>query len=670
MIHSQETIGWEGPGEPRPPDWPKVPGYEVLRELGRGGMGVVYRARQVSDGRLVALKLIRDGALAGEQDRARFRLEAEAAARMQHPNVVQIFEVGEHNGLPFFAMELIEGGSLDTHLAGQPMSPRQAAELVLALAEAIEHAHARKIVHRDLKPANVLMRRSGVASGGVVSGESASLPLTTHHSPLTPKIADFGLAKRLDGESTAWTQAGAVLGTAAYMAPEQAEGRVGAIGPAADIYSLGAILYELLAGRPPFVNESWGQTVWQVLHVEPTPPSLLAPDVPGDLDSICLTCLEKEPARRYASARALADDLRRFLDEQPVAATPLSGHERLVRLAERDGYRLGDEIGRGPRSVVYRAVYEPLKQTVAVKVFAADLCPREAWEERLAAGAALWASLAHPQIATVQRAGWWNASGYVVMDYVPQGSLAERMAQHCSPHAPREGSGASSRAGEAAEPRSVTRSVTPTMKRPRINQALDLVVQLAELANYLHRQGIVHGNLKPSNVLLAADGIPRVSDFRLTGGLFQQPALLGKPAVAPDATPAGDDDPAGLCYLAPELLDDSAAEPRPYTDIYGLGLILYELLAGRPPFVGGTASEVAEQVRSQDPAPPSQWNKEVTPSLDAVCLRCLRKNPWRRYYRVYDLLTRLRYLRDNPGGELAPGQWWLRRRGPVRDDTS
>ncbi len=626
MIHSQETIGWQGPGEPRPPDWPAVPGYEALGELGRGGMGVVYRARHRASGRLVALKLIRDGALAGPQDRARFRLEAEAAARIDHPNVVQIYEVGEHHGLPFFAMELIEGGSLDKLLAGQPLPTHAAAELVRTLAAAIEHAHAQKIVHRDLKPANILLEQGGVVSGGVVSGRADHTPLTTHHS-LVPKITDFGLAKRLDDDSTAWTQPGAVLGTASYMAPEQAEGRVGAIGPAADIYSLGAILYQLVAGRPPFVNDSWNQTVWQVLHDEPPPVSRFAADVPRELEAICLTCLEKRPERRYASAQALADDLSRFLDARPVAAVVRDEHGRLVRLAERDGYRLGDEIGRGPRSVVYRAVYEPLQQTVAVKVFAAGLCPREAWESRLAEGAELWSALAHPQIASVHRAGWWDGSGYVVMDFVPQGSLAYR-----SPHAPREGR--------------VTRSVTGT---------LDLLVQLTELVNYLHRQGIVHGNLKPSNVLLAADGIPRLADFRLTGGLF-----VGE-------LPQPDSAASSLNYLAPELVAGDAmpgtpVEPRPYTDIYGLGLILYELLAGRPP-IDPAAGDVLAQVRTHDPAPPSEFNRDVTPPLDAVCLRCLRKNPWRRYYRVYDLLTRLRYLRDNPHGDLEAGQWWLRKRG-------
>jgi serine/threonine protein kinase len=515
---------------PEVPPWPTIPGYEILEELGRGGMGVVYKARQVSLNRLVALKLIRDAALAGPQDRARFRIEAEAAARMRHPNIVQIHEVGEHQGRPYFAMELVEGGSLEKQLAGQPLPARQAADLVRTVALAVQHAHARHVVHRDLKPANILL-----VSGGAVSGERSGglAPLTTHHSPLTPKITDFGLAKRLDSESTAWTRDGAILGTASYMAPEQAAGRVRDIGPAVDVYALGAILYELLTGRPPFQADSWNQTLQQVLHDEPAPPTRLQSDLPPDLETVCLKCLEKEPGRRYTSAGELADDLGQFLAAKPVTAVPLDARERLARLAGREGYQIVGAIGRGPRSTVYHALYGPLKQPVALKVFRAGTCTREEWEARLRRAAELWATLAHPQIVSVQRAGWWDDTAYLAMEYVPQGSLGGKVTGQSYP----------------------------------VRRALRLVEQVAEIVSYLHRQGIVHGNMKPSNVLLAADGIPRLVDFRLTGGLFLNPLPAG------DLEAGRSQEPAGLGYVAPELVRDPSAEPRPYTDIYGLGLI-------------------------------------------------------------------------------------------------
>jgi serine/threonine protein kinase len=601
MSEHPVTGAWSATPGARPAESPTVPGYEILEELGRGGMGVVYKARQVSLKRLVALKMIRDGALAGPQEAARFRIEAEAAARMRHPNTVQIHEIGEHGGRPFFAMELVEGGSLDKYLAGRPQPAPWSAELVRTLAGAVQHAHEQRVIHRDLKPANILLSFSGRSqNGGGGAAPFCERPL----NEAAPKISDFGLAKRLDAQSTAWTREGAVIGTAGYMAPEQAAGRVRDVGPAVDVYALGAILYELLTGRPPFQGDSWEQMVLQVLQEEPAPPTQLRADVPHDLETICLKCLEKEPPRRYASARELADDLGRFLEGRPVAAVPLSAAERLARLAGQDGYRILGEVGRGPWAVVYRARDDRLGRPVALKVFPAGACTRPEWEARLRPGAELWAALTHPHLVAVHRAGWWDGAPYLALEYVPHGSLAARMAGRPQP----------------------------------VGQALRLVEQLAEVVGYLHRQGVVHGNLKPANVLLAADGIPRITDFRLAGGLFH-----GSP-------PAEGTDRAGLAYLAPELLDDPGAEPRFNPDIYGLGMILYELLTGRPPFTGADAREVLEQVRAQEPVGPSRLNPGVSVPLEQFCLRCLRKNPWRRPARAYDVLTQLRRFRDELEG--------------------
>jgi tetratricopeptide (TPR) repeat protein len=287
-----------------------VPGYEILGELGRGGMGVVYKARQVSLDRLVALKMVLAGAHAGPDALARFRAEAEAVARLQHPNIVQVYEIGASAGVPYFSLEFVEGGALDRRLDGTPRPPADAARLVETLARAVQEAHARGIVHRDLKPANVLVSADG-----------------------TPKIADFGLAKRLDAEGNQ-TRSGAVLGTPSYMAPEQAGGK-SIVGPAADIYSLGAVLYELLTGRPPFKAASALDTVLLVVSEEPVAPSRVVPRLPRDLETVCLKCLEKDPARRYASAAALAEDLHRFLAGEPILCRPTPWWERVLKWARR-----------------------------------------------------------------------------------------------------------------------------------------------------------------------------------------------------------------------------------------------------------------------------------------------------------------------------------------------
>jgi hypothetical protein len=314
-----------------------VPGYEIVGELGRGGMGVVYKARHLGLKRTVALKMLLAGEYADEAERTRFRTEAEAVARLQHPHIVQVHEVGETGGRPFLAMEFVEGGSLSDRLAGGPLPPRDAARLLEALAGAMHLAHSRNVVHRDLKPANVLLAPASAgglelapAGGG---GPGGGRPPAEPGANWIPKITDFGLAKRLD--EAGQTQSGAILGTPSYMAPEQAAGRGHDVGPAADVYALGAILYECLTGRPPFKGATFLETLEQVRGQEPVAPSSLQPRVPRDLETVCLKCLRKESEKRYPSARELADDLGRFLHGEPITARPVGTAERLVKWARR-----------------------------------------------------------------------------------------------------------------------------------------------------------------------------------------------------------------------------------------------------------------------------------------------------------------------------------------------
>jgi len=296
-----------------PDGLPVIPGYDVLGVLGRGGMGVVYRAWQEALNRSVALKMVTAGVLASAQTLARFRVEAEAVARLQHPNIVAIHDVGQHAGAPFLVLELVEGRSLAQRLAGTPQPDRWAAELVEELARAIHAAHQQGVVHRDLTPANILLTVDD-----------------------RPKITDFGLAKLLIGGGDMRTQTGELLGTPSYMAPEQAAGRHRSIGPATDVYALGAILYELLTGRPPFKAESPLETLHQVMGEEPVPPSRLRPKLPRDLETICLKCLRKEPSQRYPSALTLADDVRRYLDGRAILARRSSSFERTWRWCRRN----------------------------------------------------------------------------------------------------------------------------------------------------------------------------------------------------------------------------------------------------------------------------------------------------------------------------------------------
>jgi WD40 repeat protein/tRNA A-37 threonylcarbamoyl transferase component Bud32 len=301
----------DAPPEGRHRMAPVIPGYEIAGELGRGGMGVVYKARQTRLNRPVALKMILAGAHAGAEATARFLAEAEAVAQLQHPNIVQIFHIDEHAGHPYFEMEFVGGGSLAERLDGTPRPPREASRLTEILARAMAEAHRRGIVHRDLKPGNILLTPEGA-----------------------PKVADFGLAKLLDAES-GLTQTDSILGSPSYMAPEQAGGKAKEVGPAADVYALGAILYELLTGRPPFRGATMLETLEQVKTTDPVPPSRLAPGMPRDAETIALKCLQKDPSRRYESAGALAEDLRRYQAGEPIVARPVGSAERAWRWCRR-----------------------------------------------------------------------------------------------------------------------------------------------------------------------------------------------------------------------------------------------------------------------------------------------------------------------------------------------
>src|SRR6516162_8107186 len=327
---------------PPPPDWPNIPGLVLVDVLGSGGMAVVFKARQATLNRDVAVKLLRDDQRTDSGRRERFLQEARAVARLRHPNLVQVYEFGEVPAggaaatRPYLVLEYVSGGSLADLLHGSPQPPGEAARLVETIADAIHYAHQQGVIHRDLKPANVLLQwAEGKAEEQieVVRGPRPSAPRQLT-ADICAKVTDFGLAKILSASDL--TQSGDVLGTPCYMAPEQAAGKAEAITAAVDVYGLGAILYETLTGRPPFAAATVVATLDLVRRDDPVPPRRLQPTVPRDLETICLKCLRKEPARRYATAQDLADDLRRLRDGVPVRARPVGIGERCIIWCRRN----------------------------------------------------------------------------------------------------------------------------------------------------------------------------------------------------------------------------------------------------------------------------------------------------------------------------------------------
>jgi serine/threonine protein kinase len=560
------------------PEWPRLANYEILDELGRGGMGVVYLARQAGFDRLVGLKMILAGPFAGPQHLARFRVEAKAVASLDHPNIVRVYDYGEQNRLPFYSMELVEGSSLADRLALGPFPVAKAARLVQTLAQAMQHAHDRGVIHRDLKPANILLTADGM-----------------------PKITDFGLAKRLDSQG-GLSSTGAVLGTPSYMAPEQALGQNKEVGPAADIYALGAILYELLTGRRPFVGTTPLQILDAVRSQEPQAPTLLRPDLPHELEAICLKCLNKEVARRYPTAGALNDDLGRFLVGEVISAAVAPGVAP-PGWPEIPGYRVVNELpGPGLIYEVYEAVRIEDNRRMVIKVLVHPALTQAARLARLRETAGLVSALDHPNLARLYAFGEQAGRPYRVEEFVGGQKLSHQLERQDS------------------------RMPPPAATR--------LVRTLALALHHAHQHSMAHGSLEPRTIFLGRDGAVKVTDVGLVNLPPPGPGLPlldlhdpGRADPAPRPRRGSFPNPA---YLPPEILFGDEWYLSAPADVYGLGATLYRLLTGHPPLRSGYCPGVVEFFR-HTLSPPSDHNQDVPRELGAICLKCLSKDPAKRY---------------------------------------
>jgi serine/threonine protein kinase len=490
---------------------PTIPGYEVTGTLGVGGMGVVYRAHDIDLDRPVAIKMM----LAGLYDRPdqllRFHLEARAAAALSHANIVPIYDFGQVDDRPFQVMELVEGGSLADLLKAGPTDPTWSAGVVERVARAVDHIHTHRLIHRDLKPANVLLAVDG-----------------------TPKVTDFGLAKRLAGDDPRLTDPDAIVGTACYMSPEQARGDAAAVGPATDVYALGAILYECLTGRPPFCARTYALTLTQVLTEDPRRPADLVDDLPPDLEAVCLKCLEKDSDRRYLTAAEVADELAQFLAGAPVRARPLTTADVHARWADRVGYELGEPVGTARGVFTYQARQASIGRTVRLKL-AADPAAHAALRREAEA----MAGVDHPNVIRLHDYGEQFGQPYLVQEDPDGGRpLAE--------HGP--------------EP---TRQVA----------ALGLMLALGVQA--VHANGFLHLGLWTGSVFISRDGVVKIGDFSTA-------RRRGRSADPPE-TPLESVPPS---FQSPEVRTGAWNQVGPPADVYSVGAILHKLLYSEAPPAG------------------------------------------------------------------------------------
>jgi serine/threonine protein kinase len=654
-----------------PEKWPRIAGYEILEHIAGGGQGHVFRARQLGLDRIVALKTLRESSEDDAVRLARFRREGKLCARLDHPNIIRVHTFDVHDGTLYLTMEYAEGGSLKERLERErPLAPTAAAELLLALAQAVDHAHQKNIIHRDLKPGNVLFTTGGLA-----------------------KIGDFGLAKCLAGDGVSLTPASAILGSLNYMAPEQARGKTAEIGKATDVYGLGAILYEALTGRPPFVGDCEAAILYNVCYEPLVPPSALQSGIPHPLEWICLKCLHKDPAGRFADAGELVAHLRRFLEnaEFDTVTTPVPGqicatledpdalHPSVMTIVpsigEREpspagrrspprqfpdipGYRILAVLGRGGMGVVYKAIQLKLKRLVALKTIHESSGGTARVRRLLQMEGELAAALNHPNIVQVLDLGESAGLFYIAMEFVEGPTLRQVLHR------------------QGALP-------------PRV--AAELLEPLARAAGFFHRRGIIHRDIKPSNVLLDTSlggthgeewvsetraevwyGWPKISDFGLARRVRRS---ADAPGLSANSLPHGEADAAGPEHLAdctmqgaivgtPAYMSPEQAHGEllvgPSLDVWSLGMILYEMLAGKLPFQGATVLDLLRQVLEATVQPPGKIRPGLPAVLEAICLKCLCKEPGERYATGLELADDLRSFLDGRPTTVAKPSLWKR----------
>jgi serine/threonine protein kinase/Tol biopolymer transport system component len=585
--------------------------YQILEHLGGGGMGVVYKARDLKLGRLVALKFL-SGQRGSPEERRRFLREAQAASRLDHPNICTIHEIEEtEDGGLFIAMGLCEGETLRERLSHGPLPVAEAIDVAVQVAAGLSQAHERGIIHRDVKPANIAFTNGALTAGGQV------------------KLLDFGIARLAD--QSRLTLAGTAVGTAAYMAPEQFRGAPAE--PRSDVWSLGVVLYQMVAGRHPFENPSAHETVRAILEREPPPLSQLRPDLPEGLERIVARALSKHPSGRYESMAAMAADLRALaVPASPVdrdsdltlelqtprqfllRTEPLAVGETL--LGRTIGpYRVTELLGSGGMGVVYKAEDSRLSRTVALKFLSPGLTRDPAAKARFIQEARAASSLDHPNLCTILDLGeTGDGQLYIAMPCYDGETLRGRIGRGPLP----------------------------------VEEALDIALQTARGLAKAHRSGIIHRDVKPANLIVTSDGVVKILDFGLAK--LAGAALTRTRSVA--GTPA---------YMSPEQAQEEGVDHR--TDLWSLGVVLYEMVAGRRPFRGEGGAAVVHAILNERPRPLREVRPGVPAELERIVDRLLAKDPADRYPAIEAPLAGIRALLDeSTTRSLSPrqgGRPWL-----------